>query len=46
MVVMIGLMKQVADNGLCSVTTVFLIFIGGVFVTAALIHPRVSYFTK
>jgi len=41
-VVMIGLVKQAVDNGFCSVTTVFIIFVAGVFVIAAFIHPKVD----
>lgn len=40
MLVIVGLIKQAADNGFCSVTTVFLCFVAGVFVIAAFIHPQ------
>ncbi|XP_053386745.1 chitin synthase chs-2-like isoform X3 [Mercenaria mercenaria] len=40
MLVIVGLLKQAADNGFCSVTTVFLCFVVGVFVLAAFIHPQ------
>ncbi|XP_053386467.1 chitin synthase chs-2-like isoform X2 [Mercenaria mercenaria] len=40
MLVIVGLLKQAADNGFCSVTTVFLCFVAGVFVLAAFIHPQ------
>ncbi|WAR10037.1 CHS2-like protein [Mya arenaria] len=40
MLVIVGLIKQAADNGFCSVTTVFLLFVAGVFVISAFIHPQ------
>ncbi|XP_053385767.1 chitin synthase chs-2-like [Mercenaria mercenaria] len=40
MLVIVGLIKQAADNGFCSVTTVFLCFVVGVFVIAAFVHPK------
>ncbi|XP_052234766.1 chitin synthase chs-1-like isoform X1 [Dreissena polymorpha] len=40
MVVIVGLLRQAADYGMCSVTTAFLLFIAGVFILAAFIHPQ------
>ncbi|XP_060570333.1 chitin synthase chs-2-like [Ruditapes philippinarum] len=40
MLVIVGLLKQAADNGFCSVTTLFLCFVAGVFILAAFIHPQ------
>ncbi|XP_045180107.2 chitin synthase chs-2-like [Mercenaria mercenaria] len=40
MLVIVGLIKQIADNGICSVTTIFLCFVAGVFVVAAFVHPQ------
>ena len=42
MLVIVGLLKQAADNGFCSVTTLFLCFVAGVFILAAFIHPQVT----
>ena len=41
MLVLVGLLKQAAENGFCSVTTVFLCFVAGVFVLSAFLHPQV-----
>ena len=41
MLVIVGLIKQAAENGFCSVTTVLMCFIAGVFVVSAFIHPTV-----
>lgn len=40
MIVFIGLLKEAAEAGFCSVTTVFLLFVAGVFVLAACLHPQ------
>ncbi|WAR10593.1 CHS2-like protein [Mya arenaria] len=40
MIVIVGLLRQAAEFGICSVTTAFLIFVAGVFVLAAFIHPQ------
>ncbi|KAL3854141.1 hypothetical protein ACJMK2_013419, partial [Sinanodonta woodiana] len=40
MVVIVGLLKQAAENGFCSVTTIFLTLVAGIFVLAAFIHPQ------
>ena len=42
MIVLVGLLINAADNGFCSVTTIFLLFVAGVFVISAFLHPRVS----
>lgn len=41
MIVMIGVVKDAIEEGLCSMTTIFIIFVAGVFVVSALIHPKV-----
>ena len=41
MLVLVGLLKQASENGFCSVTTVFLCFVAGVFVVSAFLHPQV-----
>ena len=43
MVVIVGLLKQAAELQFDSITTVFLVFVAGVFVIAAFIHPQVKY---
>ncbi|XP_071149954.1 chitin synthase chs-2-like [Mytilus edulis] len=40
MIVMIGVVKDAIEEGLCSMTTIFIIFVAGVFVVSALIHPK------
>lgn len=45
-VVLIGVIRASVTEGLCSMTTIFLLFVAGVFVIAALIHPKVPYFEK
>jgi chitin synthase len=42
MVVIVGLLVEAAGAGLCSVTTLFLLFVTGVFVLSALLHPQAS----
>ena len=42
MVVLVGLLRQVAESGMCSVTAIFFVGVAGVFVLAALLHPQVS----
>jgi hypothetical protein len=44
MVVIVGLLRQAASYGMCSITTLFLVFVAGVFVVSALIHPQVNLF--
>ncbi|KAH3803412.1 chitin synthase chs-2-like isoform X2 [Dreissena polymorpha] len=40
MLVIVGLIKQAAENGFCSVTTVFICFVAGVFIISAFMHPQ------
>jgi len=40
MLVLIGLIVQMATEGLCFPTTVFFLFVSGTFVGAAVIHPQ------
>lgn len=42
MIVLVGLLQQGLDKGICSVTIQFTIFVGGVFLTTALLHPKVG----
>ena len=42
MVVLVGLLVEAAGAGLCSVTTLFLLFVAGVFVLSAILHPQVA----
>lgn len=44
MIVLVGLIRQIADYGFCSVTTIFFITIVGIFVVAAILHPQVRYY--
>ena len=41
MIVIVGLLKQASEYGFESVTTIFLLFVAGVFVISAFIHPQV-----
>ncbi|CAG5127298.1 unnamed protein product, partial [Candidula unifasciata] len=40
MIVLVGLIRQIADYGFCSVTTIFFITVVGIFVMAAILHPQ------
>ncbi|XP_062614047.1 chitin synthase chs-2-like [Saccostrea cucullata] len=40
LVVLIGLLKEGVEAQFCSVTTVFFCFVAGVFVIAAILHPK------
>ncbi|KAK3611792.1 hypothetical protein CHS0354_014144 [Potamilus streckersoni] len=40
MLVLIGLAITIVEHGLCSVTAIFFIFVAGVFVISALLHPQ------
>ncbi|XP_012937132.1 chitin synthase chs-2 [Aplysia californica] len=40
MIVLAGLVKQMADYGFCSVTTIFMVTVIGIFASAALLHPQ------
>jgi hypothetical protein len=42
-VVFIGLLKEGIESQLCSVTTVFFSFVAGVFLLAAVLHPKVNH---
>ncbi|XP_052089240.1 chitin synthase chs-2-like [Mytilus californianus] len=39
-IVLIGVIQDAADKRLCSTTTIFFIFVAGVFVTSAILHPK------
>lgn len=41
-VVMIGVVRDAILEGLCSTTTIFIIFVAGVFVISAILHPKVN----
>ncbi|XP_045178584.2 chitin synthase chs-2-like isoform X3 [Mercenaria mercenaria] len=40
MIVLVGLIRESVEDGFCSVITLFLLFVSGVFVTAGLTHPK------
>lgn len=40
-VVLIGILKEVFTAGLCSVTSLFLLFVVGIFFVSAVVHPKV-----
>ncbi|XP_063421976.1 chitin synthase chs-2-like [Mytilus trossulus] len=39
-IVMIGVIRDALNEGLCSVTTILLLFVAGVFVISAFVHPK------
>ncbi|XP_071150061.1 chitin synthase chs-2-like isoform X2 [Mytilus edulis] len=39
-VVLIGVVRDAILEGLCSTTTIFIIFVAGVFVVSAILHPK------
>lgn len=39
-VVMIGVVRDAILEGLCSTTTIFIMFVAGVFVISAILHPK------
>ncbi|XP_052079460.1 chitin synthase chs-2-like isoform X2 [Mytilus californianus] len=39
-VVMIGVVRDAIVEGLCSTTTIFIMFVAGVFVISAILHPK------
>ncbi|VDI11124.1 chitin synthase [Mytilus galloprovincialis] len=41
-IVMIGVIRDALNEGLCSITTILLLFVAGVFVISALVHPKAS----
>ncbi|XP_061164528.1 chitin synthase chs-2-like [Saccostrea echinata] len=43
MVVLVGLLVEAATAGFCSVTTLFLLFVVGVFLVSAIVHPQEFY---
>nr|XP_034301297.1 chitin synthase chs-2 isoform X1 [Crassostrea gigas] len=43
MVVLVGILLEAVTAGLCSVTTLFLLFVVGVFFISALLHPQEFY---
>ncbi|KAK6165560.1 hypothetical protein SNE40_022466 [Patella caerulea] len=40
MLVVVGLIKQAAENGFCSVSTIFLVTVIGIFFITAVLHPQ------
>ncbi|KAK7112101.1 chitin synthase chs-2-like [Littorina saxatilis] len=40
MVVLVGLLRQIAESGMCSVTAIFFVGVAGIFCLAALLHPQ------
>ncbi|VDI58932.1 chitin synthase [Mytilus galloprovincialis] len=40
MIVIVGLLKEAVGAAFCSVTTFFLVFVAGVFVLSAMLHPQ------
>jgi chitin synthase len=38
-IVLIGIVQNAVQDGLCSMTTIFILFEVGVFVIAAVLHP-------
>ena len=43
MIVLIGLIIQMVDQGWCSPTTMFFFYTVGIFLLAALLHPQESF---
>jgi len=41
-IVMIGVVRDAIQDGLCSMTTIFLLFVAGVFIISAFLHPKVN----
>lgn len=41
-IVLIGVIQEAVDEGWCSITAIFLLFVAGVFIVATLLHPKVS----
>jgi len=41
MIVLIGIVLDAVQDGLCSMTTIFILFVVGVFVISAVLHPQV-----
>ncbi|XP_063417559.1 chitin synthase chs-2-like [Mytilus trossulus] len=40
LLVLVGIVKEAAEEEFCSVTTVFLCFVAGVFIISAVLHPK------
>ena len=40
MLVIVGIARQMVEDGVCSPSAIFFMFIGGTFILAALIHPQ------
>lgn len=40
MVVLVGILQQIARSGFCSVSTIFLTGVAGIYVTSAFLHPQ------
>ena len=41
MVVVVGILKEGIESGWCSVTTVFICFVAGIFIIGGILHPMV-----
>lgn len=41
MLVLVGIILQIADEGPCSPTSIFFFYVAGTFIVAALLHPQV-----
>ncbi|VDI69671.1 Hypothetical predicted protein, partial [Mytilus galloprovincialis] len=39
-IVLIGVIQEAVDEGWCSITAIFLLFVAGVFIVATLLHPK------
>lgn len=44
MIALVGVVSGAVESGLCSVTTIFIIFVASVFVISAFLHPKVNGF--
>ena len=42
--VLVGIMVQIGDEGTCSPTAIFFFYVAATFVAAAILHPQVSNF--
>jgi hypothetical protein len=41
-IVMIGVIRIALQEGFCSMTTMFLLFVASVFIISAILHPKVN----
>jgi hypothetical protein len=41
-IVMIGVVRIALQEGFCSMTTIFLLFVAAVFIISAILHPKVN----